>query len=198
MTIEYKYAATFSATTLAWNTHSGTTPYINDSTDAISAYTQNALDSYFTVDPTAITDFSYISAAIIQVEEKDNNEIVGVKVELSVNGGSSWWTAITAGGFYGDATYRYIDSTSILGTGKVTSLAELNALWMRMTKLGSSSGTTTIRRYRTKVTWSAPSGGNPNSVQIMAHRREPKLKPRAFPKFEPHKINVPLLRPRSF
>lgn len=37
----------------------------------------------------------------------------------------------------------------------------------------------------------APPSGNPNSVQIMAHRREPKIEPRRMPRCQPRNLNLP-------
>lgn len=158
MTTETLFVNAFDATQQNWNTHTGASPYLQDGdAEFISAFTQNVVDRNFGFADTAIADFTYISSVILELYEKDSSDLAGFKAELSINAGVSWFTAISAGGFYGDNTYRWVPSANLLA--QFSSLANINDCIMRLTKLGSSSYTVSISRGKLTITWAIPSAG---------------------------------------
>ena len=154
---ETLYVNAWSNDTANWNTHTGSSPYLHDTdVDLINGFTQNVLDDHYSF---GNVSGEYLWAAVtsikLYVQEKDNSEVAGFKAELSVDD-AAWFTAIAAGGFWGDATYRWEISANLIAN--FASIANINSCIMRVTKLGAASGTTTLRRAYLEVTYTVAGG----------------------------------------
>lgn len=191
MTTEYLYVGNKTADSAQWTTHTGLTPYLNNSTaNLITTYTTDQIDRNFDFDGTAITDFSYISSIGLDLETMSTSELAGVHAALSLDGTN--FTEKGTFGLDGTSTWIWYPTGPIDVTSFFASLANINACTMRCTSHRSgASASIGVRRARLEIVYTIPSGGNPNSVQIMAHRREPKLEPRRMPRCQPRRINIP-------
>ena len=191
MTTEYLYVGNFTAAQQLWTTHTGSTPYLNNSTaNSISTYTTDQIDRNFDFDDTAITDFAYISSIGLDFETSSTSELVGVHAALSLDG--TTFTEKGDFGFDGSSTWIWCPTDPIDVTSFFASLANINSCTMRCTSHRSgASASISVRKARLAIVYTIPTGGNPNSVQIMAHRREPKLEPRRMPRCQPRNLNIP-------
>ena len=193
LTTEYLYVGNFTADSSEWTTHTGSTPYLNNSqANNIGTYTTDQIDRNFDFDNTIVTDFSYITSITLDVETKTTSELVAVHAALSLDGTN--FTEKGNYGFWGDSAFHF-DPVTV--TSFFASLANINSCTMRLTSHRSgASASVIVYRARLAVNYTVPSAGNPNSVQIMAHRREPKLEPRRMPRCQPRNLNVPLFTRR--
>lgn len=190
MTTEYLYVGNFTAASSQFTSHTGSTPYLNNSqANSIGTYTTDQIDRNFDFDNTAVTDFSYITSITLDIETKTVSEFVGVHAALSLDGAS--FTEKGDYGWWGDSAFHF-DPVTV--TSFFASLANINSCTMRLTSHRSgASASVIVYRARLAVNYTVPSTGSPNLVQIMQHKIKPQLR---FPKFQPRRIDVPLFARR--
>ena len=192
MTTEPLYPISYSSTVNEW-TPTGSTPFLHDSDgDYISMNATDKVDRNFVFADTTVTNFTYITSVLLQCESRSN--VLGCYAHIALSLDGSTFTEKMNAPIDDSDTWIY--ATPITVTSFFSSLADINNCVARVTSHRGATGIIRVRRVRLDVNYAVPSTGNPNSVQIMAHRREPKLEPRRMPRCQPRNLNVPLFARR--
>lgn len=150
-TTESDYVNYFSATIAKWNTHSGTTPYLQQASgNEIGAYTDHAVDAYYGFADTAVSSFSTITSIKLKGLVRTNNELHNVACLLYGSSGGTW--SLTAN-FYGDGTL-WIPNESVDLKATINSLARINECRMNLTKHNVAGGTLAFKQVYLEIVYS--------------------------------------------
>ncbi|MCJ7459212.1 MAG: hypothetical protein MUP17_09495 [candidate division Zixibacteria bacterium] len=159
-TTESDYVNYFSATIANWNTHTGTTPYLQQAAgNEIGAYTDHSVDAYYGFADTSVSSFSTITSIKLKGQVQTNNDMHNVACLLYGSSGGAW--SLTAN-FYGDGTTTWIPNESVDLKATINSLARINECRMNLTKHNVGTGTLTFKQvfleiiYSTGAEWRSP------------------------------------------
>lgn len=153
------YVNSFSATISNWNTHSGSTPWLdNNASNSITAYTDHVVDAIYSFADTTANNYTSVTLCGMV---KSNNENHYAAALLYGTSGGAW--SVTVNIFDdGDGAYSSFESSTLNST--LTSLARINECRMNLTKHNSGTGTLSLQKVYLKVTFTT--GGTAYSQTI--------------------------------
>lgn len=152
MPVEYRYVDGFNEDSKTFTTHTGDSPYLNDSSlNSISTFTTDQVDMDFSFEDTAIL-WANITKIELELETLTTTELVGVHAALSLDG--TTFTEKLNAGFWGDSVWHFDDVVDV--TAFFTSQADINNCRMRLTSHRSgASASISVRRARLKITYTS-------------------------------------------
>jgi len=158
-TTQTDYVDSFSATLKNWNTHQGTTPYLQQASgNSISAYTDHVVDAIFDFADTALTDFTTITSIKLKGQAQTNNEMHYTALLLYGSSGGAWTSTYNA---YGDGLSASISFASADLKATINSIARINECHMNATKHNAAgAGTLTLRQVYLEIIYTSTTGVN--------------------------------------